>query len=298
MPVVPLPNVSKEYVLKKTLDAKLATLAENPAADCFILADAKDPDMARGVASAGRNADGSLRSIMTQTRRVNRRPGLVHHADVGEHVRNPDHRRAHIRRLGGDAGGARQRYDRWLPIRGSCYMAHPSQPFATTTIDHIQAGKSPCTALERGRGANLALYSVTFNNDPDRDLLNDGTIQGLPALQAEAKGLRHFLEVFTPNVPASVHGLAPDEIPAFLERPHRARLPPACRARAVRVSSRFRISGRRRWMSCAPTIRRSSSACWAAAGRRTTPSTSSPTRRSTERASRCSGARSSLPNTS
>ena len=49
--------------MKKTLDTKLAILAENPSADCFILADAKDPDMARGVASAGKNPDGSLRSI-------------------------------------------------------------------------------------------------------------------------------------------------------------------------------------------------------------------------------------------
>ena len=44
--------------MQKSLDKKLAMLANDPSADCFIIADAKDPDMARGVASAGRNADG------------------------------------------------------------------------------------------------------------------------------------------------------------------------------------------------------------------------------------------------
>ena len=52
-----------ESRVKKTFDEKLAILQADPSADCFILADAKDPDMARGVASAGRAADGTLRSI-------------------------------------------------------------------------------------------------------------------------------------------------------------------------------------------------------------------------------------------
>ena len=51
-------------------------------------------------------------------------------------------------------------------VRGGCYAQAPSKPFATATLDHIQAGKSPCSDEERRRGAQLGLYSVTFNNDP------------------------------------------------------------------------------------------------------------------------------------
>ena len=204
--------------MKKTLDTKLAILAENPSADCFILADAKDPDMARGVASAGKNRDGSLRSIADlrdQAREIVAQ-GLV---DIMLMSASTSEILTIDERLFDDSAvtpavRANDTTDVHV-IRGSCYVSQPSKPFATTTIDHIQAGKSPCTPLERSRGANLALYSVTFNNDPDRDLY---TMEQYKAfrLEAEAKGLRHFLEVFTPNVPSSVHGLAPEEIPAFV----------------------------------------------------------------------------------
>jgi hypothetical protein len=47
-------------------------------------------------------------------------------------------------------------------------------------------------------GADLGLYSVTFNNDAT---LDRQTLEGYKAfrLEAEAKGFRHFLEVFDPN---------------------------------------------------------------------------------------------------
>ena len=204
--------------MEKTLDTKLAMLAANPSADCFILADAKDPDMARGIASAGKNADGSWRSmsdLRDQAREIVSQ-GLVDimlmsastseiltiderifaHSAVTPAVRANDTSDVHV-------------------VRGGRYVAQPSRPFATTTIDHIQAGKSPCSEPERRRGADLALYSVTFNNDPVADL---ETMLAYKAfrLEAEAKGLRHFLEVFTPNVAPSVHGLAPQEIPDFV----------------------------------------------------------------------------------
>lgn len=204
--------------MKKTLDTKLAILADNPTADCFILADAKDPDMARGIASAGKNPDGSWRSIndlRDQAREIVAQ-GLVDimlmsastsevltiderifdESAVTPAVRGNDTTDIHV-------------------VRGACYVNHPSRPFATTTIDHIQAGKSPCTVLERSRGANLALYSMTFNNDPLLDLQAMEQYKSF-RLEAEAKGLRHFLEVFTPNVPGSVHGLAPEAIPPFV----------------------------------------------------------------------------------
>ncbi|MFW6060293.1 MAG: hypothetical protein ACODAQ_08925, partial [Phycisphaeraceae bacterium] len=81
---------------------------------------------------------------------------------------------------------------------GGAYTSEPSRPFRTATIDHMMCGKVQCEPAERRRGANLGLYSVTFNNDVDRDR---ETLEGYRAfrLEAERKGFRHFLEVFDPN---------------------------------------------------------------------------------------------------
>ncbi|MCF0233499.1 MAG: hypothetical protein HUK22_00810 [Thermoguttaceae bacterium] len=88
-----------------------------------------------------------------------------------------------------------------------------SRPFRTATLDHALCGKAECTPEERAakRGADLGLYSVTFNNDLERDY------QSLLAynafrLEAEAKGFRHFLEVFSPNAPAN----AIEDVPKFV----------------------------------------------------------------------------------
>jgi hypothetical protein len=204
--------------VKKSLDRKLAILAKDPSADCFILADAKDPDMARGIASAGRGPDGRPRPmshLRDQIREIVREElvdimlmsastseiltldeRLFDRSPVTAAVRGNDTTDLHL-------------------APGGCYPTAPSRPFATTTVDHIMAGKSPATEAERKRGADLALYSITFNNNPETDL------EALKAykefrLEAEAKGLRHFLEVFTPNVPAEVHGLAPETIAPFM----------------------------------------------------------------------------------
>jgi len=204
--------------MEKTLDAKLAALKTNPRGGEFILADAKDADMAFGIASPGMGLDGRLRSLGEYRDRIREvvaqglvditlmsastseiltiRERIFDHSAVTPAARANDTTDVHI-------------------VRGGCYAQAPSQPFATATLDHIQAGKSPCTEAERRLGANLGLYSVTFNNDPDGDLK---VLEAYKAfrLEAEAKGFRHFLEVFHPNVPAKVHGIAPEQIPAFV----------------------------------------------------------------------------------
>jgi hypothetical protein len=104
-------------------------------------------------------------------------------------------------------------------VRGGCYPRHPSMPFRTTTIDQIQCGKAVCETDERALGANLGLYSVTFNNDPERDRL---ALEHYKAfrLEAEQKGFRHFLEVFDPNVPDAV----PPELLGHFINDHIARM--------------------------------------------------------------------------
>ena len=204
--------------MEKSLEVKLAALKKDPSSRVFILADAKDADMGFGIAAPGRNYDGRLRSLpefRDQMRQIVSQ-GLVDimlmsastsevltiqerifdNSAVTPAVRANDSTDVHI-------------------VRGSCYAQAASCPFSSATIDHIQAGKSPCTDGERRWGSNLGLYSVTFNNDRALDL---DTLEAYKAfrLEAEAKRFGHFLEVFHPNVPASVHGIAPEKIPFFV----------------------------------------------------------------------------------
>ena len=97
-------------------------------------------------------------------------------------------------------------------IRGSKYAAQPFLPFRTATLDHIQCGHVDCQPAERHLGANLGLYSITFNNDAvlDREALEQ---YKQFRLEAERKQFRHFLEVFDPNQPESV---AASQMPGFI----------------------------------------------------------------------------------
>ena len=89
--------------------------------------------------------------------------------------------------------------------RGAGYAAQPARPFRTASIDHIQCGHLDCAAEERALGADLGLYSVTFNNNLERDM---ETLEHFRRFreEAERKGFRYFLEVFDPNIPSAVAG--------------------------------------------------------------------------------------------
>jgi hypothetical protein len=88
----------------------------------------------------------------------------------------------------------------------------PSHPFRTATIDHIQCGEIDCPPGARRRGANLGLYSLTFNNEPERDRLALEQFK-LFREEAERKGFQYFLEVFDPNVPGVVR---PERLAEFI----------------------------------------------------------------------------------
>jgi hypothetical protein len=64
----------------------------------------------------------------------------------------------------------------------------------------------------RSLGADLGLYSVTFNNDVDLDRQTLDQFKHFRE-EAERKGFRYFLEVFDPNSPGAV---APDMLGAFI----------------------------------------------------------------------------------
>ncbi len=187
----------------KSLDQKLARIHADPAKSRdFILADAKDADMATGLAATGVDPRTRRPRSLAQYReqiRENVRQGLIDimlmSCSTSELL--TIHERIFDQSTITPACRANDTTDIHLPAGGN-YGSQPSRPFRTANLDHIQAGKLDPQSHERSLGANLGLYSITPNNDIDFDL---------PALlaykefreEAERKKFRHFLEVFDPN---------------------------------------------------------------------------------------------------
>src|SRR2546421_12709919 len=187
----------------KSLDQKIASIRANPSgAKDFILADAKDADMAAGLAAPGKDpVTGRLRSLAEyrdQMREIVRqglvdimlmsastselltiRERLFENSTVTPAVRANDTTDIHL-------------------MAGGTYASEPSRPFRTATIEQIQSGKVNPTESERKLGADLGLYSITPNNNLAFDY---ATLEAYKQfrIEAEAKGFRHFLEVFDPN---------------------------------------------------------------------------------------------------
>lgn len=189
--------------MRKSLDIKIANIRANPhAAKDFILADAKDADMAAGLASPGKDpATGKLRSLADyrdQMREIVRQ-GLVDimlmSASSSElltiHERLFDN--SHVT----PAVRANDTTDIHL-LAGGTYAQEPSRPFRTATIEQIQSGKINPNSDERRIGADLGLYSITVNNDIAFDYVTLEAYRQF-RIEAEQKGFRHFLEVFDPN---------------------------------------------------------------------------------------------------
>src|SRR5438477_4882500 len=187
----------------KSLDAKLANIHANPhGAKDFILADAKDADMAAGLAATGKDPlTGQARSLADyrdQMREVTRQ-GLVDimlmSASTSELLTIKE--RLFESSTVTPAVRANDTTDIHLPAGGT-YSSEPSRPFRSAAIEQIQSGKVNPNASERNLGSDLGLYSITPNNRLEFDY---ATLQAYKEfrIEAEAKGFRHFLEVFDPN---------------------------------------------------------------------------------------------------
>jgi hypothetical protein len=187
----------------KALDRKLAgLLAGTATADDFLIADAKDADMAWGVAAAGPAPDGGFRTRpeyladMTALVAQGEIDILLCSASNGERLCRDgvlDGSETTLAVRGNDSS------DIWSP-RGSAYAGHPSRPFRTANLEAIRPF------------CDLVLYSITLNNDLDHDL---ATLEAYARFRQEARGrgVRHFLEVFNPNAPLR---LAPEQVGAFV----------------------------------------------------------------------------------
>jgi hypothetical protein len=205
----------------KSLDRKLAAIHADPSG-CreFILADAKDADMAFGIGAPGRSPEAhsgeararTLAEYRQQIREIVRQ-GLVDimlmSASTNEVLTIQE------RLFDGSpvtpAVRANDTTDIFI-VRGGRYAVQPSRPFRTATIDHIQCGHIDCQPQERVVGANLGLYSITFNNRLEEDHQALAEYRQF-RIEAERKGFRHFLELFDPNAP---DGLATDDVPGFI----------------------------------------------------------------------------------
>lgn len=207
--------------VEKSLERKLDAIHADPSG-CreFILADAKDADMAFGIGAPGRSPEmhagevrfRTLAEYRDQIRQIVRQ-GYV---DIMLMSASTNEVLAIQERLFDDsaitpAARANDTSDIFV-LRGAKYIEQPSRPFRTATIDHIQCGKVDCAPHERQRGANLGLYSMTFNNRLDEDLRSLEDYRRF-RIEAEQKGFRHFLEVFDPNSP---EGLSAEQIPSFV----------------------------------------------------------------------------------
>ena len=186
----------------KRLDQKLVRIrAGQYTPQDFIIADAKDGDMAFGCKTPGPQTDvygkptgryqplrvyrDDMRKIIDSdlvdimltslsTAEVLTHQGAYAHTDITPAVRLND------------------TTDIWVG-RGSRYSEHPALPFRTARLDRVKPV------------ADLGLYAVTFYNDLRRD---HKTLEAYARFRQEASatGIRHFLEVFNPQTDVQTPG--------------------------------------------------------------------------------------------
>lgn len=188
----------------KALDRKLSAIAKGEyTPGDFVIADAKDADMAFGVQAPGPVPGGS--GFRTRDEYLAHMTAEIE-ADLVDVMLTSASNGERLHRSGVLDGSpvtlavrANDTTDIWNP-RGATYAGLPSRPFRTANLEVV---RDFC---------DLVLYSVTFNNDLEHDLV---TLERYARFRDEARtlGVRHFLEVFNPNAPV---GLSADEVGPFV----------------------------------------------------------------------------------
>ena len=207
----------------KSLDEKLVRLLADRSCRDFILADAKDADMAFGLAAPGLTPGGdrlrgpfrSIGEFRDQIREIVA-AGLV---DVMLMSASTSDLLAHDERLFArspvtPAVRMNDTTDIWLAAGSGTYPRQPALPFSTTTIPHAQWGRLDPPGAGRP-AVDLGLFSITLNGDAvaDRAML---TAYRDFRHDAERAGFRHFLEVFFPNALAEGGTAAPLGLARFV----------------------------------------------------------------------------------
>ncbi|MHB0955327.1 MAG: hypothetical protein ACYC0X_03010 [Pirellulaceae bacterium] len=207
--------------MEKSLDRKVARILADSSCRDFIVADAKDADMAFGLSAPGLSPEyhaGEARfRTLEEYRQLIRdvvRQGLV---DIALMSASSNEILTIQERLFDNspitpAIRANDTTDIWLAAGTGRYGSEPSIPFRSATIDHAMCGKSACEPHERRLGADLGLYSITLNNDVALDHRALSEYRAF-RLEGEQKGFRHFLEVFAPNACGK---MCPKDVPRFI----------------------------------------------------------------------------------
>ena len=197
-------GVSRPDGATRRLDQKLSTIAAGRYTPSdFVIADAKDADMAFGAACAGPVTGGPAGRHRTRAEYLDAMRALVVQGEIDILLASASNGQRLAEEGSLDdttlAVRANDSTDIWNP-RGGRYPALPSRPFRTADLAAVRPF------------CDLVLYSLTFNNDLDRDL---ATLEAYRAFRQEATalGVRYFLEVFNPNAPA---GLPPGHVGAFV----------------------------------------------------------------------------------
>lgn len=187
------------------LDEKLARIRRDPSGSKeFLLCDAKDPDMARGINALGvvRDAEGrerpARRTEFLETVRAIIRQDIVDLMLLSPYnlnrlaIEEQAFEGSHMAR----AARVNDTSEIWLPRHGA-YRQTASHPFRTADLSRVMYGSSGNGP--RVAGADLGLYSLTFVNEVEAD---HRTLTAYNAFRAECNtlGFRHFLEVFNPNI--------------------------------------------------------------------------------------------------
>jgi hypothetical protein len=186
----------------------------------FIIADAKDGDMASGVTTAGPRFDKDGRMLGWKTRRdyLNQIASIVKQDIVDimlTSVSNLEILQSECVFDGSNvkpAIRANDATDCWIGVRGSSYGKWPSRPFRTAEVNRVMCRGGDPSHGRSVAGTDLGLYSITFNNDLDHDIVS---LEAFASFRTEAavSGFSYFLEVFNPNSPRD---LDLQDVPHFL----------------------------------------------------------------------------------
>ena len=203
--------------MNQRLLSKLEAIRHGKGDREFILADARDADMAWGIASPGqgwpadKNAPMRSMGAFREEIRAVVRQGLI---DVMLASVSTMSLLAHKERLFDESDvtpaiRANDTTDVWCG-RGMRYREKPSLPFTSCYLGEVQHDNLGAAA---GRPVvNLGLYSMTFNNHLEADRHSLAQFRVFRA-EAQKRNFRYFLEVFAPNVDARI---SPKDIPGFV----------------------------------------------------------------------------------
>jgi len=213
--------------MQKSLDQKLADIRANSSSRAFIIADAKDADMAFGLTAPGPSSKAArdrefgesvqcgwrtLGEYRQQIREVIAQ-GLVDivllSASNLEHLGMTEKLFANSPVT--PAARANDTSDIWV-VRGGSYLREASRAFRTATLEHIMYGQLAPPHGAPVIGADLGLYSITFTNNLDADYKALSDFSDFRE-DAEIKGFRYFLEVFNPNIDPKIPA---DQIAGFM----------------------------------------------------------------------------------